>query len=72
MEQIIIQMGPPREPRRQVEAATLAEVEREHILEVVRLTGGNLSHAAELLGIGRSSLYRRLREYAAGGQGQGR
>lgn len=68
MEQIIIQMGRPREPRRQVEAATLAEVEREHILEVVRLTGGNLSHAAELLGIGRSSLYRRLREYAAGGQ----
>ncbi|HLT21591.1 MAG TPA: helix-turn-helix domain-containing protein [Thermomicrobiales bacterium] len=49
-------------------AKTLAEVERDHILEVVRLTGGNLSHAVELLGIGRATLYRKLHEYAAVGQ----
>lgn len=45
---------------------TLAELEREYILEIVRETGGNKSRAAEMLGLDRKTLYRKLDEY--GGQ----
>lgn len=46
---------------------TIREVEREYILEVLRRTGGNKSRAAELLGLDRKTLYRRLDEYRAEG-----
>ncbi|MFN7927365.1 MAG: sigma-54 dependent transcriptional regulator [Blastocatellia bacterium] len=39
--------------------ATLDEVERQHILATLRYTEGNKLRAAELLGIGRYSLYRK-------------
>ncbi len=41
--------------------STLCEVEREHILATLRFTRGNKLRAAELLGIGRYSLYRKAR-----------
>ena len=44
----------------------LAEVEREHILRVVRATTGHRSHAAQILGISERNLYRKLREYSEG------
>ncbi len=44
---------------------TLRELEREYILETVRKTGGNKSRAAELLGLDRETLYRKLDEYRA-------
>jgi two-component system response regulator HydG len=44
-------------------AATLAEVEREYIFEILQRTSGNKTRAAELLGIPRRTLYRRLDEY---------
>jgi DNA-binding NtrC family response regulator len=46
---------------------TIREMEREYILEVMRRTGGNKSRAAELLGLDRKTLYRRLDEYRADG-----
>ena len=46
---------------------TVREVEREYILEVLRRTGGAKSRAAELLGLDRKTLYRRLDEYRADG-----
>lgn len=46
-----------------VEVATLAEVEREHVIEVLRSTGGDKTEAARLLGIDRRTLYRRLEAY---------
>lgn len=42
----------------------LREVERSYIQEVLRQTGGNKSRAAEILGLDRKTLYRKLEEYA--------
>ncbi len=44
---------------------TLHELEREFIVETLRLTGGNKSRAAELLGCDRRTLHRKLDEYRA-------
>lgn len=49
---------------------TLAEIEREYILEMVRETGGNKSRAAEILGLDRKTLYRKLEDYAKSETGQ--
>jgi len=42
---------------------TLAEVERRHILAVMARVGGHRSQAARLLGIGRNTLTRKLKQY---------
>lgn len=41
----------------------LDEVERKAIAEALQFTGGDRSRAAELLGIGRTTLYRKIKEY---------
>jgi DNA-binding NtrC family response regulator len=46
---------------------TLAELEKQHILEVLASFGGNKSETARALGISRVSLWRRLKEYGAVG-----
>jgi DNA-binding NtrC family response regulator len=55
-------------PRAAVERS-LAVVEREHIDAVLRLTGGHKARAARILGIGTSTLWRKLK---AGSRGGGR
>ncbi len=42
---------------------TLRELEKEYIVEALRLTGGNKSRAAEILGFDRRTLHRKLDEY---------
>jgi transcriptional regulator with PAS, ATPase and Fis domain len=42
---------------------SLASVERSHIIQVLQYTKGNKTRAAELLGIGLSTLYRKIEEY---------
>jgi two-component system response regulator HydG len=42
---------------------TLAELEKEYIVQTLRLTGGNKSRAAEILGFDRRTLHRKLDEY---------
>ena len=42
----------------------LKEVEKDHILNVLRKTGGNYSEAARLLGISRMTLYKKAKEYS--------
>jgi DNA-binding NtrC family response regulator len=41
----------------------LRDVERAYILEILRQTGGNKSRTAEILGVDRKTLYRKLDEY---------
>ena len=45
------------------ELVSLEELERRHILWVLRQTDNHQSRAAQILGIGRRTLYRKLREY---------
>ena len=55
-----LQLGPsPQLPRQ----TTLAETERVHILQTLERFGRNHSGAAEALGIGRTTLWRKLKEY---------
>ena len=42
---------------------SLEEIERDHILRVLKETGGNQSRASQLLGIDRKTLYLKLRKY---------
>lgn len=44
---------------------TLHDLEKEYIIETLRLTGGNKSRAAEILGFDRRTLHRKLDEYRA-------
>lgn len=44
--------------------ATLAEVEKEHIVAVLKATGWHRSKAAQCLGISRRTLYNKMAEYA--------
>ena len=45
------------------EERSLAEVERQHIVEVLEKAGGNISQAAKLLGVSRPTVYRKMAEY---------
>lgn len=40
-----------------------AEAEKEHILKVLRITGGNKTKAAEILGISRKTLWEKMNAY---------
>ena len=43
--------------------SSLADMERQHIEEALRRSDGNVPEAAVMLGIGRSTLYRKIAEY---------
>jgi two-component system response regulator HydG len=45
------------------EVVTLDELERRYILRVLALVGGNKSRAADILGVDRRTLYRRIERY---------
>ena len=45
---------------------SLARLEREYILRVLDATRGHRGRAADILGIDRRTLYRKLRQYGAG------
>ena len=47
------------------ELVPLDAIERRHILAVVSAVGGNKKLAAQILGLDRSTLYRKLEQYGA-------
>lgn len=49
--------------RRRTSAMSLVDMERAHVIEILRLTEGNKSRAAVILGIERSTLDRKLKRY---------
>jgi DNA-binding NtrC family response regulator len=51
------------EPARGPEIATLKDLERNAILQALEATGGDRGRAAKLLGIGKTTIYRKLKEY---------
>jgi DNA-binding NtrC family response regulator len=53
----------PQDVLRIAVGTTLADTERELILETLRKAGGNKTQAAKMLGIGVRTLYRKLEEY---------
>lgn len=55
--------GPVRTPDHVNELVPLAEVERKYIRRVLALVDGNKSRAAEVLGLDRRTLYRKLKRY---------
>jgi two-component system response regulator HydG len=60
----------PPEPATEVgPLATLQELERKAIFEAVQVTGGDLLRAAKLLGVGKTTIYRKLKEYRLAGHG---
>jgi transcriptional regulator of acetoin/glycerol metabolism len=46
----------------------LAELEKREILRAVKVLNGNVDEAAKRLGLGRTSVYRKLKEYAEQGK----
>lgn len=49
---------------------SLADVEREHIMQVLKACGGSKVQAASVLGISRTTLYEKLKEYGVEGKAQ--
>ena len=56
-------LSPPQAEKHEAPLVPLAEMEKQHILHALELAGDNRTLAADMLGISRSSLWRKLREY---------
>lgn len=54
----------PRKMGYELAGKTLQEVERDLIIQTLELSRGNRQKAAEMLGVGERTLYRRIREYS--------
>jgi DNA-binding NtrC family response regulator len=60
-----LRQGDPDDPHDRWTGASLEDVKMRRILQVVAETGGHLAKSAEILGIGRTTLYRRLKKIGA-------
>ncbi|WP_256005833.1 sigma-54-dependent transcriptional regulator [Pedobacter deserti] len=50
-------------PRGAVDSMNMQEVEKQHIIKVLKYTRGNKTESSRLLGIGLTTLYRKIEEY---------
>jgi transcriptional regulator of acetoin/glycerol metabolism len=62
IEEADLNISAPQELR-QTPFPSLEQLEQDHIREALRRCGNNIKEAADLLGIGRSTLYRKIAEY---------
>ncbi|MDP8236228.1 MAG: helix-turn-helix domain-containing protein [Candidatus Erginobacter occultus] len=51
------------QPDRPIESLTLKELEKQHIIAAMEGCRGNQTQAARQLGVGRNTLWRKLKEY---------
>jgi DNA-binding NtrC family response regulator len=61
VEQLPVSLRQPRTMPKRESSISMAEVEYRHVQEIVAQFGGNVTKAAEVLGIGRTTIYRILR-----------
>jgi two-component system, NtrC family, response regulator AtoC len=61
-----LRLGSPVPVMEQRRNGTLADLERDQILRTIERVHGNLAEAARALGIGRTTLWRKMREYGIG------
>jgi DNA-binding NtrC family response regulator len=61
--QQIVDVGVPEEVNLDASILTIAEMEKQAILNTLRHLNGDKLTAARLLGIGKTTLYRKLKEY---------
>jgi two-component system response regulator HydG len=59
----LVAPGKAEEPSTMVQVKSIAELERQAILDAIRVLDGDKLKAAKLLGIGKTTLYRKLKEY---------
>jgi Nif-specific regulatory protein len=52
----------------EIESLKLKDWERKLVIEALRRSGGNIPEAATLLGIGRATLYYKVKQYGLGGE----
>jgi len=64
------QLIPTHEVESEIKSLNLSDMEREVIQKAVIKSGNNLTKAAEELGIGRTTLYRKMEEYGIGENGK--
>jgi two-component system response regulator AtoC len=58
----LIERKRPEQPVDFSELLTLAEIEKIYILKVLEATGGNKTKTAEILGISRGALWRKIKQ----------
>jgi two-component system response regulator HydG len=58
-----VALGKAEEPSATVQVKSIAELERQAILDAIRILDGDKLKAAKLLGIGKTTLYRKLKVY---------
>ncbi len=57
------ELGKAEKPADPIQVKSIAELERQAIFDAIRLLDGDKLKAAKLLGIGKTTLYRKLKEY---------
>ena len=54
---------PPENPEQSVDTYNLEEIEKRTIRQVIKKNGGNIKKTAKDLGLGRTTLYRKMKKY---------
>jgi transcriptional regulator of acetoin/glycerol metabolism len=55
--------GSMHDPKTKLQLKPLREFRKEHILHVLRSTGGDIARASQILGISRTTLRRNIKHY---------
>jgi transcriptional regulator with PAS, ATPase and Fis domain len=59
----IMQAGAAAEPVKDLTSRSLADMEKEHIIKILKATSWNRTRSAQILGVSPSTLWRKMKEY---------